>query len=127
MHHVEKSNEKSLFEQQLLKTKLLNELQLNENARDINMQLNIVIELLKRDNSTLEGTIKDMGKKHETYLRKTEIRQADLENRVKKSETENAIFKNDLEQITKKSIVQDEELQQFKKNYMNSENKLKST
>ena len=43
----------------------------------------------------MELSIKDLNKKYEDYLRKTEIRQAELETRVKKSETENVIFRNE--------------------------------
>ena len=54
----------------------------------MNISLNNLIEQLKRDNQSLEHNIKDLNKKYEDYMRKTEIRQAELETRVKKSETE---------------------------------------
>lgn len=61
----------------------------------MNISLNNLIEQLKRDNQSMELSIKDLNKKYEDYLRKTEIRQAELETRVKKSETENVIFRNE--------------------------------
>jgi len=47
---------------------------LNKTAKEMNVSLNNLIEQLKRDNQSMELSIKDLNKKYEDYMRKTEIR-----------------------------------------------------